>query len=129
MSNDLESDRKALSALNAQFIKNFVNNDAAAHDKILHQDFVCIENSGEIVERERYLKEWSHGCDPDVFKSFTYGDEYIRVFGNVALVRSKTAYTKIVNGKPVNGHTVYTDTYFKENGKWLCIQAQITPVQ
>ena len=128
MNAEEQNDRKALSALNARFIKNFVTNDAAAHDRILHKDFVCIENSGEIVGREQYLKDWSHGYDPAVLTAFVYGEENIRFFGNIALVRSKTTYTKRINGAVVTGHTVYTDIYFKENGTWLCIQAQITPV-
>ena len=45
----------------------------------------------------------------------------------MALVRSKTFYTKTVDGKQITGHSVYTDTYIKEDGKWLCVQAQITP--
>ena len=128
MTPEEQMDREALSALNAQFIKNFVTNDAEAHDKIIHKDFVCIENSGEIVDRKRYIHEWRNGYDPNVFLSFTYSEEHIRFFGSIALVRSKTTYTKKLNGTIVTGHTVYTDIYLKENGKWLCVQAQITPV-
>lgn len=124
-----EKDREALSALNAQFIKNFINNDTAAHNKIIHKDFVCIEGSGEIVDREKYMNEWAHGYDSKVYTSFYCDDEFIRIFGNVALVRSKTSSIKIDNGKIINGNSVYTDTYLKENGKWLCIQAQITRVK
>jgi len=125
---DDEKDRKALSALNAQFIRNFINNDTAAHNKIIHRDFVCIEGSGKVTQREEYMNDWAHGYDPNVFASFTYGDEEIRIFGNVALVRSKTYYTKKDNGTIVPGNSVYTDTYLKENGQWLCVQAQITRV-
>lgn len=126
-----KKDIAALSALNAQFIRNFVNNDAKAHAEIIYKDFVCIENNGDIVGREKYLQEWAHGYDPNVFVSFRHDDEFIRFFGGgkVALVRSKTYYQKRVNGQIVNGNTVYTDTYIKEKGRWWCIQAQITPVQ
>ena len=124
-----DQDRAALSALNAQFIKNFINNDTVAHNEIIHEDFMCIESSGRIVERGEYMKDWAHGYDSKVFTSFTIQDEFIRLFGNVALVRSKTVYTKIVDGKSVNGNSVYTDTYVKENGRWWCVQAQITGVK
>ncbi len=49
--------------------------------------------------------------------------EHIRIFGNTALVKSKTNYTKTANGETVKGSSVYTDTYIKENGRWWCVQA------
>ncbi|HEV8283919.1 MAG TPA: DUF4440 domain-containing protein [Chitinophagaceae bacterium] len=121
-------DKEQLSILNAQFIKNFISGDTVAHNEIIHKDFLCIENSGAIVNRDEYLKEWAHSYKDGRFTSFTYTDEYIRLFGNAALIRSKTVYTKNINGKTITGNTVYTDTYIKENGRWWCVQAQITPV-
>ena len=123
------TDSIQLMALNAQFIKNFVTQDAVAHDKILHKNFVCIQGVGTIVFRDEYLKNWATGYSKGGFTSFSYTDESIRIFGNTALVRSRTVFTKIVDGKEVNGSSLYTDTYVKENGKWLCVQAQITPVK
>ena len=123
-----KNDRELLSILNAQFISNFISGNTTSHNEIIHKDFVCIENSGEIIGRDEYLKAWAVAYAEGHFTSFSYTDEYIRLFGPVALVRSKTVYAKIVNGKTVKGNTAYTDTYIKENGRWWCVQAQITPV-
>ena len=123
-----KDDIKMLSELNAQFIKNFINQDSASHNKIIHKDFVCIESSGSIVGRKEYMNGWPMGYTDSGYTSFSYTDEYIRVFGNVALIRSKTVFKRNKNGIISNGNSVYTDTYVKENGKWLCVQAQITPV-
>jgi len=125
----LRSDSAQLSALNAKFIKNFLDQDTAAHDKIIHKDFVCIESSGAIVLRDEYLKDWATGYQQSGYTSFAYTDEFIRIFGNMALVRSKTVYTKMVDGKKVSGNAIYTDTYVKEDGEWKCIQAQLTAVK
>ena len=124
-----QSDSAKLSTLNALFIKNFLTQDVSAHDKIIHRDFVCIESSGQIVQRDKYMKEWATGYEKSGYTSFSYTDEFIRIFGNTALVRSKTVYTKIVDGKKVNGNTIYTDTYVKENGEWKCVQAQLTAIK
>lgn len=123
-----KTDKEILSELNAQFIKNFITGDAEAHDKIIHKDFVCIENNGAIVNREDYLKAWATDYSKSHLTSFSYTNEYIRIFGNTALARSKTIATKEVAGETVISNTIYTDTYVKENGRWLCVQAQITPV-
>jgi hypothetical protein len=122
------TDSAALSALNRQFIDNFIHQDAALHDQLIHKDFVCIQNSGAIVQRDQYLKDWGNAYHQSGYTAFAYTDEVIRIFGNVALIRSKTVYTKNVKGKEVKGNSIYTDTYLKENGSWKCIQAQITPV-
>ena len=124
-----EKDLATLHELNAQFIKNFINQDTIAHNKIIHEDFVCIEGSGNIVRREEYMKNWAHGYQNAGYTSFRYTDEVIRIFGDMALVRSKTVYTKAKNGTTIGGNSVYTDTYIKEKGRWSCVQAHITPVK
>lgn len=125
--NKLNDDVAQLSALNAQFIRNFLHNDTVAHNKIIYKDFVCIISNGKVVNRNEYMKGWSHGYDPSVYRSFSMQNELIRVFGNAALIRAETPYTYIDNGKEINGITVYTDTYIKLDGRWWCIQAQLTP--
>ncbi len=124
-----QTDLSQLKAINAQFIKNFVTQDVAAHDKIIHKDFVCIQGNGSMVDRAVYLKNWATDFDNSGYETFNYTDEAIRIFGNIALVRSKTIYTKTVAGKKTEGYTIYTDTYLKENGQWQCVQVQITAVR
>ena len=118
-----------LRALNARFIHNFITNDVAGHDAILHEDFVCISPAGARVSRADYLEEWATGFDPDRILYFDYRDEKIDVFGDTALLRSTNKSIRIRDGVEVTGMTMYTDTYVRKDGAWKCIQAQITPVQ
>lgn len=124
-----ESDLDQLKQLNAQFIRNYITQDVASHNQIIHKDFVCIQNSGVIMGRDEYLADWAHDYSGSGFTEFAYSDEHIRIFGDFALVRSKTTWTREVNGKVLRGSSIYTDTYRKENGRWWCVQAQITPIQ
>ena len=124
-----KTDSEQLTELNARFIKNFLNGDVESHNEIIHKDFVCIESNGSIVDRDTYMKNWATDFRNSGYTSFSYGDERIRIFGNTALVSAKTTYTKMVNGTNVTRHSVYTDTYVKENGRWWCVQAHITPVK
>jgi Domain of unknown function (DUF4440)/NIPSNAP len=94
-----KSDSTILSALNVQFIKNFLKLDVPAHGKIIHKDFVCIESNGSIVHRDEYLKNWTTDFDNSGYTSFAYKDELIRIFGNTGSVRAKTVYTKKWMGK------------------------------
>lgn len=124
---DPADDLAQLSALNARFIQNFLHNDTVSHNKIIYKDFVCIAGNGTVVNRNDYMKEWAHGYDAAGYKSFTMQNEMIRIFGNTALVRAETPYTLIKEGREISGVTVYTDTYIKVNGRWWCVQAQLTP--
>jgi len=121
-------DSAELSALNRQFIENFIRQDTVHHNEIIHRDFVCIHGDGNILGREEYMKGWATGYTRGGYTDFSYSDEVIRIFGDFALVRSKTTYTKKLGDNLVKGNTIYTDTYVKENHHWKCIQAQITPV-
>jgi len=127
IADNLNDDLVQLSALNAQFIQNFLHNDTVAHNKIIYKDFVCIAGNGVVVNRNDYMKEWAHGYDPSVYRSFTMQNQMIRIFGNTALVRAETPYTFMKDGKAISGVTIYTDTYIKLEGRWWCIQAQLTP--
>lgn len=122
-------DLAELRRLNALFIKNYTTSDTVSHNQIIHKDFVCIENSGTVVGRNDYMKEWSQSYKNGGYTSFTYADEVIRLFGNMALVRSKTISTKVKDGSVQNGTSMYVDTYIKENGRWWCVQAHITSVK
>ena len=123
-----ESDLDELRALNARFIHNFVTNDVPSHDDILHPAFVCINGDGSRTERAAYLERWATGFDPDVIPYWDVRDELITVVGDVALVRSTNKYTRRTHGRELTGMTAYTDTYVRAEGRWLCVQAQQTPV-
>lgn len=122
-----KNDEIILRELNARFIKNFISMDTNAHNEIIHKDFISIGGSGRITNRKEYMEYWSTGYKMAGYTSFTYSDERIRVFGNMALVRAKTIATNVVDGTTKSWNTIYTDTYIKENGRWWCVQAQITP--
>ena len=47
-----------LRAINARFIENFINNDVAAHDALLHPAFIGIRSDGTRIGRADYLKAW-----------------------------------------------------------------------
>lgn len=118
-----------LRALNARFIHNFITNDVAGHDAILHEDFICISPAGERIGRADYLADWATGFDAACIPYFDYRDEKIDVFGDTALLRSTNRSVRLKDGVETVGMTMYTDVYVRQDGTWKCIQAQITPVQ
>jgi hypothetical protein len=121
-------DLRELSALNKRFIHNFVTNDVPSHDAILHKDFTSITPQSAHMDRAAYLRYWAAGFNPEVITYWDMRDERITVIGDTALVRATNKWTRVGESKPVTGMTCYTDTYVRTGEKWLCIQAQLTPV-
>jgi Domain of unknown function (DUF4440) len=119
-------DMAMLRKLNATFIHNFVTNDTVSHSKIIHPGFVCISSTGRKIGRKEYLEDWLHGFDGFVY--WDYRDEQITIYGTMALVRAQNKYTFIKDGKSFSGMSMYTDTYIKEGGQWICVQAQLLNV-
>jgi len=117
-----------LGAINDRFIENFIRNDVASHDALLHPRFVAINADGSRIDRATYLKRWATGFDPAVIPYWDVRDEVITVIGNVALVRSTNRQVVRRGGKDVVSMTTYTDTYIYSAGRWWCIQAQTTVV-
>jgi len=121
-----ESDMAILKKLNATFIHNFVTNDVASHNLIIHKDFIRISSDGAYTGRKKYLEDWANGFGD--IKYWDYRNEDIKIFGSTALVHSQNKCIVIKDGKEIISLWMYTDTYIKENGEWKCIQAQIGKV-
>ena len=117
-----------LSALNKRFIHNFVTNDVASHDAILHPDFRAIYTAGNHIDRVTYLKHWATGFDPAVITYWDMRDQRITLHGDTALVGATNRWIRVRDGVETLGMTCYTDTYVRVAGQWLCVLAQLTPV-
>ena len=123
-----QHDLSTLRALNKRFIHNFVTNDVASHDAILHPRFRSISPSGSHTDRATYLRNWASGFSPKVITYWDMRDERITLYDDIALVGATNKWTRVREGAEVTGMTCYTDTYVRSSGQWLCVLAQLTPV-
>jgi Domain of unknown function (DUF4440) len=121
-------DIEVLNALNKRFIHNFVTNDVASHDAIVHPGFRAIYSAGNHIDRASYLQYWASGFDPDVITYWDMRDQRINVVGDTALVGATNRWIRVRDGIETVGMTCYTDTYVRTGDAWLCILAQLTPV-
>lgn len=122
------TDLAELQALNRRFVHHFVTRDVAAHDALLHRRFHCITPDGARMERAGYLAYWATAFDPAVLVYWDLRDERIECFGSVALVSATNRWVRSRGAATVDGATCYTDTYIREDGRWRCVLAQLTPV-
>lgn len=117
-----------LRRINARFVHNFVTNDVAAHERLLHPAFVTLQGDGSVLDRAAYLAQWATGFSPEAIPYWDARGEHITVLDDVALVRAVNQFVVVADGQDVLRAARYTDTYVRAGDRWLCVQAQITPV-
>ena len=122
------TDLATLQQLNRRFIHNFVTNDVASHDAIIHPSFRAVYSGGVHIDRSAYLRAWATGFDANVIPYWDMRDQRITVVGDVALVGATNKWTRVRDGVEAVGMTCYTDTYLRTGDGWLCVLAQLTPV-
>src|SRR5688572_2404187 len=108
--NTPDPDLQTLCRLNKRFIHNFVTNDVASHDAILHPSFRALYPGGVHIDRAAYLKTWGTGFDPSVITYWDMRDQRIDVVGDTALVGATNRWVRVRDGAEVVGMTAYTDT-------------------
>ena len=125
---NIDADLETLGRLNKRFIHNFVTNDVASHDAILHPSFRALYPGGRHIGRAAYLEMWKTGFDPAAITYWDMRDQRITLVGDTALVGATNRWARVRDGKETVGMTCYTDTYVRTPEGWLCVLAQLTPV-
>lgn len=113
-------DLDRLLALNAQYIRAVQQSDAATFSAMLAPDFLCTHADGSFVDREEFLRQVAA---PAKISNLAAHDVLVRVYGDVAVVHGRTAFTKPDGGA---GAGRYTDVYARRGGEWLVIAAHVT---
>jgi ketosteroid isomerase-like protein len=112
---------RTLHELNAEYIRAFVDSDAAWYAEHLADDFVCTRADGRRIGKEEFLRLAAEG--PGV-TDVSYDEIDVRPLGEVALVHGVTHYVR--DGSPTS--TRYTDVWRFRDGNWQAVAAQLTPV-
>ena len=115
-----QDDRAALHMLNADFIRSVRESDAGWFDSNLDADFLNSNPDGSLAERAAFLANIAR---PSAVPDVSVQDVRIGIFGEVALIRARTRFTK------PGGHAGigrYTDLWMRRQGRWLCPAAHVT---
>ena len=114
------ADVDILRALNDSYIRSDQNSDVATYATFLADDFVA--NLPDLVKRNRAeFLELIAGPRP--FTDLTLEGVQIRILGDVALLHGRVSYVTKHDGE--RREALYTDTYQRRDGRWLCIAADV----
>ncbi len=109
-------------SLNRDYIASVQNGDARRFDEILAAEFYCSNPDGSLINREGFLAQTAR---PVTIRNLQAHDVIIRLFGDVAIIHARTAYTALQDGG--HGAGRYTDVWVRQNSMWLCVSAHVTP--
>ena len=110
-------DLAILEQLNIDYNRSDQASDAKRFSEFLAEDFI-VQTPGVTRTREEYLE---YIANPRPFKDQALHEVKIRILGDVALIHGRATYTMLADG--VNQEALYTDTYQKRDGTWVCVAA------
>jgi len=119
--NDTEQsteDPAILEQLNQDFFHSDQFSDVKRFGEFLAEDFIS-QFPGVTRNRAEFL---DYIAKPRPFKDLAMHDVNIRILtSDVALIHGRATYTMLADGR--EQEALYTDTYQKRDGTWVCVAA------
>ncbi|OBH91566.1 nuclear transport factor 2 family protein [Mycobacterium scrofulaceum] len=106
-----------LAQLNNDYVHSDQFNDVRRFREFLAEDFI-VQTPGVTRNREEFLE---YIAEPRPFKDLAVHDVNIRILSDVALIHARATYTMLADG--AEQEALYTDTYQKRDGTWVCVAA------
>jgi hypothetical protein len=111
------ADLAILDQLNKDYVHSDQFNDVKRFSEFLADDFI-VQTPGVTRNRAEFLE---FIAKPRPFKDLAVHDVKIRLLGDVALIHGRATYNMLADGS--GQEALYTDTYQKRKGNWVCVSA------
>jgi ketosteroid isomerase-like protein len=121
------STKEQIKSLEEERNRAILRGDAAALDRMTSDDYTFITLRGELRTKAEIVKGFQSGSFK--YESRTISDLNIRLYGDTAIVTGRSTQKGVENGKDYSGDYRFTRVYVKENGRWLTVALQTTPVR
>ena len=118
-----EGDETKIIALENLWNQIQVNHDADAMDKMLEADFVLTDYDGTVMSKAQFLssiRDKSNQLTVEVSE-----DMKLHRHGDTVIVTGATHEKGKLKGKPYEHQGRFTDTWIKQEGRWVCIASQL----
>ena len=115
-------DEKIVAALDTQYQAAVKNNDAAAMDRILADDFVLVTGRGKTQSKADLLKDARSKAT--IYEHQEDSNQKVRVWGDTAVVTALLWAKGIEGGKPFEYKLWFSDVYVRTATGWRYTFAQ-----
>jgi len=97
------------------------DNDAAALDRILADDYTFTDSRGRVSNKADSLR-YARAARNHM-KAFYTSDEKARVYGDVAIVTGRMRVEGVAGGEPYDAEVRFTDILARVDGQWRAVAA------
>ncbi|MEU0039972.1 MULTISPECIES: nuclear transport factor 2 family protein [unclassified Streptomyces] len=106
-----------LEQLNNDYVQSDQSNNVKRFSEFLAEDFIS-QTPGVTRNRGEFLE---YIAKPRPFKNLAVHDVRVRILSDVALIHGRATYNVLADGS--EQEALYTDTYQKRGGTWVCVSA------
>ena len=111
-----ENEKQELIRLQQEWVRAELNRDAAALDRLLADEYSLIAPDGTVITRDQLIRQ-NQSDDALRVTSIPSENLKVQVYGSMAVVKGLFNWT---DGSGKNGHSLFTDTWLKRDGRWQC---------
>ena len=115
-------DLKVLAKLDTDYQRAVEQNDRQTMARILADDFILIEGDGKVSTKADLLNE--AGSGQTKYEHQVDSERTIRVWGDTAVVSAKLWAKGLEDGKQVDYHLWFSDTYVRTANGWSYVFGQ-----
>ena len=119
---DLGDDQRTLAKLDADYQKAVEQNDTKTMARILADDFILVEGDGTIATKAALLKDAASGKTR--YEHQVDSERIVRVWGDTAVVTAKLWAKGLEDGRQVDYHLWFSDTYIRTPTGWRYVFGQ-----
>ena len=126
MADLISRDEQHLRQIDREWNEAYPNRDIEALNRIIADDWKCIDGKGHVVYKQQLLARIS--ANPNPFASHEFDEFDLRIFGDAAIVTGR------LTGKGRNDEgdftleQRYTRVYVRRAGVWTAVATQVTVV-
>jgi ketosteroid isomerase-like protein len=115
-------DRQIVAALDTQFQAAVKENDVAAMDRMLADDFALVSGSGKIYTKADLLQKARSGNIH--YQRQDDADQTVRIWGDTAVITALLTEKGTDDGKPFDYEVWFSDTYRRTPLGWRYVFGQ-----
>lgn len=113
--------------LDNEWNEAYPRRDVSALDRIIADDWVCIDGAGLVITKRQLLERVVAGAT--FFDPYKFDEISLRMFGDAAIVTGRLSGTKRGNDGTFYLEQRYTRVYVKRNDRWQSVATQVTVVK
>lgn len=103
----------------------YLNNDVAALDEILADNYQSIDPAGRVRTKADDLAR----TKTRRYESYDTSDVQVRIWGNTAVVTGRSRVRGSDQGRTFEAEITFTDTLARIDGRWRAVSAHVTQVR